>query len=464
MATPQGSSEEGRLDDLNDSPNSCEDEKRKVADSGVTMVHESEQHFARSEANVATRHLNMKQSNSVPAISLGTHYLNVKTVPRKVYVRVNLYDLPEIDTMQQSFLLNFYYEACWVAKIDSKGNVLEKDLDFDPKIGFGNMVGEPLAQSPWRCVEYNYCGTGHTMVCLRCKLTSKFMAQVRLRRFPFDVQDIVVSLRSDVPEGECTLLNNTMLLSQGKVWEFTTSNEYNYAESLFVKETAKTSTRSKFSTVQFRLVAYRKPGFIINNVFVPIIVISVLGLTVFTFKEEEVNEDFEKRFELNGGLLLTLVAYKFSASSSIPKVGYLTLADKFVLFSIFFQVALIVWSAILVNTCTGCQDAIDFVGFWLFLSIWLAWFIFSMVVFCVKDRRLGFAQRGYLNSQHQRNRTNGVACVCDWLSRHIERVVPTISETDKYEIGWETIPLVQSNNEPSPLLSPGLTVPVIANV
>jgi hypothetical protein len=123
---------------------------------------------------------------------------------------------------------------------------------------------------------------------------------------------------------------------------FTKSNEFAFNKYLKVKEEHDEQARDSFPQVEFRIVGARKPGYIINNVLMPILFISGLGLTVFVYEDnQDVNEDFEKRFNLNATVLLTLVAFKFSIAQDFPRVNYLTFADRYILASFAFQMILV---------------------------------------------------------------------------------------------------------------------------
>jgi len=61
--------------------------------------------------------------------------------------------------------------------------------------------------------------------------------------------------------------------------------------------------------------------------FIPIVVILLIAFVSFLVKPE----DFGPRLSLNVTTILTAVAYHLTLSSSIPPVGFLTLADRLML-------------------------------------------------------------------------------------------------------------------------------------
>lgn len=317
---------------------------------------------------------------------------------RELHTRLNIFNVTQLDTKKQIFTANLYYEVAWepstpadrawvMAWTDAKEDNLaraelekKENMPFDPKVHFANMDVDPVSEERFVAYEENYSGKGISFICERKKLMgASFNNQLALKHFPFDVQDLSIKVRTDQPLDKARLVANVYLPCDGRPSEFTTSNEFTYDSKIYYQNRLEKGARGggAFTLVAFRLKANRKPGFVIFNVFVPILFISVLGLTVFTIDEVEPNEDFEKRFVVNGSLLLTLVAYKFSTSNNLPAVNYQTFGDKYVLFSVFLQVALVAWSAILVNFVTDDRDGVDRNAFIVFSAVFALWMCVS---------------------------------------------------------------------------------------
>jgi hypothetical protein len=88
----------------------------------------------------------------------------------------------------------------------------------------------------------------------------------------------------------------------------------------------------------FRLLMARRPGAYIWNILMPMSFLTTMG--VFTYGLPP--SDMDGRLGICLTLLLTAVAYKFTAAEGLPKLGYLTALDKFVFGSIFFLTLLAV--------------------------------------------------------------------------------------------------------------------------
>merc|ERR1712085_103115 len=79
----------------------------------------------------------------------------------------------------------------------------------------------------------------------------------------------------------------------------------------------------------------------------PISVISLLSLTTFSVPPEETGD----RLAMNITLLLTAVAFKYTTSSYLPQISYMTLVDKFNMFCM-----LVILISCLSHTAIGCLD------------------------------------------------------------------------------------------------------------
>jgi len=131
--------------------------------------------------------------------------------------------------------------------------------------------------------------------------------------------------------------------------KLTTDYEFSFKKNgyYYLQTKSLGAGRKHFSEMGFLIKGFRKPGYYIYSLFIPIFLISTLGLTVFSVSATP--EDFEVRFAVNGSILLTLVAYKFATTDLLPRVNYLTLTDKFILWSLTTQAIFIFWSSIVIS-------------------------------------------------------------------------------------------------------------------
>ena len=78
--------------------------------------------------------------------------------------------------------------------------------------------------------------------------------------------------------------------------------------------------------LRFTVDAKRHKGYYLIHIILPVIAI----LAVFLVGQRVCISEFEARIGLALTCLLSLIAYTFSFSDSLPKLGYLTLMDYFI--------------------------------------------------------------------------------------------------------------------------------------
>jgi hypothetical protein len=85
-----------------------------------------------------------------------------------------------------------------------------------------------------------------------------------------------------------------------------------------------------FSHASFEIDIKRKSGYYIWKILLPLIVIVLISWVVFYMSEERIG----RRAGVSATGILTVIAYQFVATQSLPKVSYLTSMDKMMLLSI----------------------------------------------------------------------------------------------------------------------------------
>lgn len=86
-----------------------------------------------------------------------------------------------------------------------------------------------------------------------------------------------------------------------------------------------------FPRVDFSLYLWRKPGFYLSNVVLPIAILTLLSPLSCAIESDGSSLGTADRLGITLTLMLTAVAYKFVVASSLPQVSYQTLLDSYVL-------------------------------------------------------------------------------------------------------------------------------------
>ena len=197
-----------------------------------------------------------------------------------------------------------------------------------PDIAIANSIG--TASSTARRMAIDSDGS----VRISGIFSSTVAARYDLRRFPFDRQSLVVALESfsfnrDVvllrPNLEIVGFEEDLYLPEWRV----------KSVSLESEEEGQVRDSVPFSRVVFRANIQRETGYYLFKLSVPLILIVMLSWSVFWMRTESLGG----RMRISSTAFLTIVAYQFAVSGSLPKVAYLTFMDKLMVAS-FILIAL----------------------------------------------------------------------------------------------------------------------------
>jgi hypothetical protein len=147
------------------------------------------------------------------------------------------------------------------------------------------------------------------------------------RLFPFDSQDFYVRIQMILDDNRYVLVPNTDRIRLG--------NQLGEEQWLFRLSDVAVTSEDGISRLTVHLEANRHQTYYLFRLFLPIVLITVVTWVTFFLG------DYVKRIDVAGANLLVFVAFNFTVSSDLPRLGYLTLLDT-VLISTFVVTILII--------------------------------------------------------------------------------------------------------------------------
>ncbi len=183
-------------------------------------------------------------------------------------------------------------------------------------------------------------------------------------RYPFDSQDFYMRVDSIYPEDFYVFSDSAEFSGLGEQlgeeeWQVT-----NYETII--------STEDASSRYSFKFEASRNLNYYLFRIFVPIgLIILVAWITFFL-------RDYGKRIEATSGNLLVFVAFNFTISDDLPRLGYMTFLDAILISTFIISALVIVFNVVLkrLEVTDKAETAlrIDHFSVWLYPLIYLVTF------------------------------------------------------------------------------------------
>jgi len=191
------------------------------------------------------------------------------------------------------------------------------------------------------------------------------------RQYPFDTQEFFIRILSLYPENFYILQD---LEGFSKVGENTGEEEWLITE--FNTTIDSLDSNSQFS---FRFLAQRHIDYYVLRIFAPILLIIFISWITFFLK------DYGKRIDVGAGNLLLFIAFNFTISDDLPRLGYMTFMDG-VLISAFSISVLIVTLNVFLKRLeiTGRGDLaqrLDNFSIWFFLAVYIVVGVLLVIIF-----------------------------------------------------------------------------------
>ncbi len=248
--------------------------------------------------------------------------------PVIVSVTMKLLDINEIEGASQSFNANVFFELEWVDKRLAHDGKSERKIKLDdiwhPNMEFAN---ETFLRRTFPRIAYI---SPEGKVTFFQRMVGDFSQALVLNEFPFDVQTIELVLVSVDMLNRNDIQIKPLHDEAGYIGDSFSLPDWNIVGHSFNAVSYKPiSTAGGDPAVSFKIIVKRKLGYYWLHIILPLIFIVIMSMTIFWIPPQQQGV----QVGISTTSMLTLIAYKFAISNSIPSVSYLTRLDIFILVS-----------------------------------------------------------------------------------------------------------------------------------
>ena len=145
-------------------------------------------------------------------------------------------------------------------------------------------------------------------------------------RFPFDTQDIVITLLSEEYAQEVIVItiDESVTGRNPTVFNIPDWSVFDVKAQIVTKHFE--ILNRNHSAYEFHIPVQRRSGYFIWKVIMPLMLIVFMSWTVFWINPSQVGP----QISMSATSMLTLIAFQFALGTMLPRLSYFTLMDRFV--------------------------------------------------------------------------------------------------------------------------------------
>ncbi|MDB5108418.1 MAG: neurotransmitter-gated ion-channel ligand-binding protein [Candidatus Binatus sp.] len=251
--------------------------------------------------------------------------------PIDVAVGLHIINIAAIDEVSETFTIDGYLFERW--KDPRLAFTPTDPLDLERRYSPGDIWVPRVEMINAAAPRDRYDSTvivsadGTVNYAERCKaqLSSKF----KLRRFPFDTQVLAIIIHPFISSAHLI----TFSLNDHKTWMSSELESYSSLaqwDLMAVRPYMSHATLydgSNLSEIRFEILVHRRSPFYVWKVFLPLALMVFLSWAIFWVEAS----DLTNQVTIAVTTMLTVIAFAFAISSTMPRVPYLTYIDAFFL-------------------------------------------------------------------------------------------------------------------------------------
>ncbi|CAF1250108.1 unnamed protein product [Adineta steineri] len=285
------------------------------------------------ECDVST-HLLKSTTPTLPENDENEKILDKKD-PIEIRVRCIFSRVGEIDTLNERYTAEIFFEASWFDESQKIGSKYDPQMGhFNPQLVVLNHIGDSLRHEKWYSTNKTD-DDNITEITEYHKIRGVFWERMELNHFPYDVQELSLSITTPLTKNDLFFIQNLQkpsgvnrtVFSDQQSWHLYEHVEFSHEEH---REEYSLTYNQLHPVVVCTCHVGRKCGYYIWNAYFLIFLITSAALCTFAIPPSNTHG----RLQITCTLLLTSVTFRWVVNKSLPTISYLTALDVYAISSI----------------------------------------------------------------------------------------------------------------------------------
>jgi len=250
------------------------------------------------------------------------------TPPRQVTIDIYVISIGNLNEADGTFSADFYLSFAWSGNWSGSSNNFSQPglpANFEFMNGQANQLTQITAEQNISCSGYNY---------LSYRVGGTFFDTFNFARYPLDTQKLTIEVENNnfttanlvfVPSSQSTIDPSAnisgWIINHEAAQEYVTSHYYNTSFGYPVN--GPDSQNQTYSRAIFSVTVHRPLKSAVLELLTPIIVLTLLAMLSIKIRSERLDTSVA----IIVASIFTSVAFLLNFNSSVPAIGYFTLAD-----------------------------------------------------------------------------------------------------------------------------------------
>ena len=263
-------------------------------------------------------------------------------LPRVVGLAYQMFKIIEVLDTKNEFKCDFLLYQKWIASEENDkndGDELDGECTWHPHLKFRNAIDVDMQYE--RAWVHHHDSNGDAVIWKYQRYQGNFYQSFNLKNYPFDAQDLCIVVDSALQTYECIFRQREDVKCSFSGANFELM-EWDFLKPMSQSGVLISPTGLIFPKFTANLPVRRRSEYYTWNVFLVIIGVCIFGNFVYFIEPTAISD----RLGFTVSIVFTQIALKYTISTRVPLIPYLSYLDKVMLISLLIAVLTAIENAV----------------------------------------------------------------------------------------------------------------------